>query len=199
MLYQIIKAFFSLNYRRSVRDLVEEQAAIDRQVLSGVLSQLKHQATASINSESSSVSNSQIQKVSSVKSPKHSKQGSSVSVKGQVEPQKEGQYSGIQLTKQQQGSANTGARSKSSASHVIYSYIQPVSKCSVPFQDSVYHMSNVHGVRGQHSVVCMVSNSDAQMTHQGLPGTGLKHNSHSGDSNQIEQGSLELLQTLHKN
>ena len=75
---------------------------MDRQVLSGLVSQLKHHKAASVSSQSASVSNSQVQKFNSVKSPKNSKQGSSGSVKGQVESHKEGQYSGVHLTEQQQ-------------------------------------------------------------------------------------------------
>ena len=86
----------------------------------------------------------------------------------------------IQLTKQQQGLANAGTRSKVFTSHLnSVSLIQPVSKHSVPFQDSVYHVSNVQGMSGQHSVLLMASNSDAQLTQQGIPGAGLTYNPHS--------------------
>ena len=153
---------------------LEEQAAIDRQVLSGVVSQLKYQA---FTSESSSVNSSQSQKVNSVKSPKHSKQGSSGSVKGQVEAQKEGYHSGVHLTEQQQGLAMTGVKNKSSASYLNnITYVQPVSKSAVPFQNNVYSMPSVQGISDQHSVGHMVSNSDAQMTHQSLPGVVFSHN-----------------------
>ena len=120
---------------------------MDRQVLSGLVSQFKHQTAASTSNQSAIVSNTQVQKFSGVKSPKNSKQGSSGSVKGQVESHKEGQHSRVHLTEEQQV-AITGATSKVSTSHVnSVTYIQPVSKCSVPFQDSVY-MSDVHNVSG---------------------------------------------------
>ena len=166
---------------------LEEQAAIDRQVLSGVVSQLKNQASTS---GSSNVNSSQVQKVNSVKSPKHSKQGSSGSVKGQVESQKEGYHSGVYLTEQQQGLAMTGVKNKHSASHLNnITYIQPVSRSTVPFQDNVYAMSSVEGTGGQHSMGRMVSNSDALMTHQNLPGAAFPHNSLSFAS-QLQQGQV---------
>ena len=166
---------------------LEEQEAIDRQVLSGVVSQLKNQASTS---GSSNVNSSKSQKVNSVKSPRHSKQESSGSVKGQVESQKEGYHSGVYLTEQQQGLAMTGVKNKNSASHLNnITYIQPVSRSTVPFQDNVYAMSSVQGTGGQHSMGRMVSNSDAQMTHQNLPGVAFPHNSLSFAS-QLQQGQV---------
>ena len=142
---------------------LEEQAAMDRLVLSGLVSQFKHHTTASNRNQSASVSNTQVQKFSSTK---NSKQGSSGSVKGQVESHKEGQHSRVHLTKQQQV-AITGATCKVSTSQVnSVTYIQPVSKCSVPFQGSVY-MSDVQSVSGQHSVLRMMPSNRAYQV-QGL-------------------------------
>ena len=85
---------------------LEEQAAVDRQVLSGLVSQFKqHTNTVSGSSGSSSVNNSQSQRVNSVKSPKHIKHGVPGSVKGQLESNKEGQLPVVHLTEQQQGLA----------------------------------------------------------------------------------------------
>ena len=83
-------------------------------------------------------------------------------LEGQVESHKEGQHSRVHLTEQQQV-AITGATFKVSTSHVnSFTYIQPVSMCFVPFQDSVY-MSDVQGVNGQHSVLRMMPSNNAHM------------------------------------
>ena len=49
---------------------LEEQAAMDRQVLSGLESQLKHHTAATTSGQNASVSNTNVQKFASVKSPK---------------------------------------------------------------------------------------------------------------------------------
>ena len=117
---------------------LEEQAPMDRQVLSGLVSQFKqHTSTASGSSGSSSVNNSQVQRVNSVKSPKHSKQGIPGSVKGQVESYEEGQQLVVHLTEQQQGLANEGARKK------FLQHTQMRSALYNLFLEIIYHFKTV--------------------------------------------------------
>ena len=94
--------------------------------------------------------------------PQHSKQGSSVSAKGQVEFQ--GQHSVIQLTEQQQGFANTGARSKISASHVN----SVLSFCAISKQC----LSSVKCTRCEWTTGCA-----SHGVKQGIPGLAYSSNS----------------------